>query len=45
MSELDACIGRSETPVVATCDIRSPNEPFENTFPRFSRLADETVGA
>ncbi len=31
-------------PVVATCDIRSPNEPFENTFPRFSRLAGETVG-
>jgi hypothetical protein len=30
--------------VVATCDIRSPNEPFENTFPRFSRLAGETVG-
>ena len=27
---------------MATCDIRSPNEHFKNTFPRFSLLAGET---
>ena len=27
---------------MATCDIHLPNEPFENTFPRFSLLASET---
>jgi hypothetical protein len=33
-----------ESAVLATCDIRSPNEAFENNFPCLSRLADFREG-